>query len=56
VYSFVPREVLTRLDIAPHSAQRFRLADGSSLERQRGDALFIDEQIDDCIIGHALVP
>jgi predicted aspartyl protease len=40
VSSFVPREVLTRLRIAPHSTQRFRLADGSSIERQRGDALF----------------
>jgi predicted aspartyl protease len=40
VYSFAPREVLARLGIAPHSRQRFRLADGSSLERERGDALF----------------
>jgi predicted aspartyl protease len=41
VYSFVPREVLERLGIAPHSRQRFRLADGSTIERDRGDALFV---------------
>ena len=40
VYSFVPRDVLERLNVAPHSRQRFRLADGSSIERDRGDALF----------------
>src|SRR5919197_1519730 len=40
VYSFVPREVLTRLGIAPHARQRFRLADGSTIERERGDALY----------------
>jgi aspartyl protease family protein len=40
VYSFVPREVLADLGITPHSRQRFRLADGSSIERDRGDALF----------------
>jgi predicted aspartyl protease len=39
-YSFVPREVLLRLGIAPHSRQRFRIADGSTIERDRGDALF----------------
>jgi predicted aspartyl protease len=40
VYSFVPREVLTGLGIQPHSTQRFRLADGSMIERERGDALY----------------
>jgi clan AA aspartic protease len=40
VYSFVPSEVLHRLGIAPHSRQRFRLADGSSIERDRADAIF----------------
>jgi predicted aspartyl protease len=40
VYSFVPRAVLERLGIAPHTTQRFRLADGSVIERERGDALF----------------
>jgi hypothetical protein len=40
VYSFVPREVLARLGIAPHSRQRFRLANGSTIDRDRGDALY----------------
>ncbi|MBI4263863.1 MAG: aspartyl protease [Acidobacteria bacterium] len=40
VYSFVPRDVLRRLGIVPHSRQHFRLADGSTIERERGDALF----------------
>lgn len=40
VYSFVPRPVLERLGIQPHGRQRFRLADGSTIERDRGDALF----------------
>jgi aspartyl protease family protein len=40
IYSFVPRDVLERLGISAHSRQRFRLADGSSIERDRGDALF----------------
>jgi len=40
VYSFVPRDILERLGIEPHSRQRFRLADGSSIERERGDATF----------------
>jgi aspartyl protease family protein len=40
IYSFVPRDVLERLAIAPHSRQRFRLADGSVIERDRGDAVF----------------
>jgi predicted aspartyl protease len=40
VYSFVPREVLLQLAIVPHARQPFRLADGSTIERDRGDALF----------------
>ena len=40
VYSFVQRDVLSRLGIVSHSRQRFRLADGSTIERDRGDALF----------------
>ncbi len=40
VYSFVPRPMLERLGITAHDRQRFRLADGSSIERDRGDALF----------------
>ncbi|MGH7895067.1 MAG: aspartyl protease family protein [Candidatus Binatia bacterium] len=41
VYSFVPRLVLERLGIAPHGRERFRLADGSVIERERGDAVFV---------------
>ena len=40
-YSFVPRLVLERLGIEPHSREVFRLADGSSIERERGDAVFV---------------
>jgi len=40
LYSFGPRDVLERLGIAAHSKQRFRLADGSTIDRDRGDALF----------------
>ena len=40
VYSFGPRTVLSSLGIAAHSRQRFRLADGSTIERERGDAVF----------------
>jgi predicted aspartyl protease len=40
VYSFVPRAVLERLGIAAHARHRFRLADGSTIERERGDALY----------------
>lgn len=40
VYSFVPRGVLDELGIVPHSRQAFRLADGSTIERDRGDALY----------------
>src|SRR5258708_22786222 len=40
VYSFVGRAVLERLGIAPHARQKFRLADGSVIERDRGDAVF----------------
>lgn len=40
VYSLVPRQILERLGIQPHSRQKFRLADGSTIERDRGDALF----------------
>jgi predicted aspartyl protease len=41
VYSFVPRATLDRLGIAPHARQKFRLADGSTIERDRGDAVFL---------------
>lgn len=40
IYSFVPRDVLSRLGIMPHARQRFRLADGSAIERDRGDAMY----------------
>jgi predicted aspartyl protease len=40
VYSFVPRDILARLGIEPHSRQRFRLADGSTIERDRADAVY----------------
>lgn len=40
VYSFVPRPLLERLGVVAHDRQRFRLADGSTLERDRGDAVF----------------
>jgi predicted aspartyl protease len=40
IYSFVPRAVLERLAIAPHGRQKFRLADGTLIERDRGDAIF----------------
>ena len=36
---FVPRLVLEGLGIQSHSRQRFRLADGSTIDRDRGDAL-----------------
>jgi predicted aspartyl protease len=41
VYSFVQRQVLEHLGIQAHSRERFRLADGSTIERDRGDALFL---------------
>jgi len=40
VYSVVPREVLSRLGIKPRSRQQFKLADGSTIARDRGNALF----------------
>ena len=40
IYSFVPRPVLESLGIRSHSRQAFRLADGSVIERPRGDALY----------------
>jgi predicted aspartyl protease len=40
VYSFVPRDILARLGITAHARQEFRLADGSTIERDRGDALY----------------
>jgi len=39
-YSVVPGEVLKRLGVRPHSKEEFILADGTKIERDRGDALF----------------
>ncbi len=41
VYSFVPRVILEQLGIQPHGRERFRLADGSAIDRERGDAIFV---------------
>ena len=40
VYSVIPRTVLEALGIAPHSRRRFHLADGRTIEREMGFALF----------------
>ncbi len=40
LYSLVPRPVLQRLGINPLRMQTFRLANGQSIERQIGGALF----------------
>jgi len=40
LYSLVPRPVLERLGINPLRVQTFRLANGQSIERQIGVALF----------------
>jgi clan AA aspartic protease len=40
VYSVVPAAVLKRLGIKPLAKERFRLADGSSIVRKKGGALF----------------
>ena len=40
VYSVVPAEVLARLGILPLKSDRFRLANGQHIVRQRGVALF----------------
>jgi clan AA aspartic protease len=44
LYSVVPRAVLQRLAIQPHSSRTFMLADGTEITRRMGDATF---QIDD---------
>jgi clan AA aspartic protease len=41
IYSIVPRAVLDALGIVPHGRERFRLADGSTIDRDRGDAVFV---------------
>ena len=40
VYSVVPSPVLRKLGIKPLTIQEFRLADGSSITRKKGIALF----------------
>ncbi len=40
VYSVVPKSALTELGIKPHSKQQFTLANGDTIERELGDALF----------------
>lgn len=40
VYSVIPERILKHLKIKPHSTEKFILADGSKIQRQRGDALF----------------
>jgi clan AA aspartic protease len=41
IYSVVPASILRRLGIEPHTSRTFMLADGSEIERQMGDAIFI---------------
>lgn len=40
IYSVVPSVVLAKLGIKPLATQEFRLADGSTIKRQKGMALF----------------
>ena len=40
VYSVVPTPLLEKLGIKPLTEQRFRLADGSKIDRKKGIALF----------------
>ncbi len=41
VYSVVPGAILRRLGIRPHGSRTFQLADGTQIERQLGDAIFL---------------
>lgn len=40
VYSVVPKAVLRKLGVKPHSKRTFTLADGTQITRQVGDAIF----------------
>ena len=40
VYSVVPKSVLRRLGVKPHSRKSFTLADGTRITRQVGDVTF----------------
>ena len=44
IYSVVPAAVLRKLGIKPLATQEFRLADGSTIKRQKGMALFQYEE------------
>ena len=44
IYSVVPTAVLRKLGIKPISTQEFRLADGSTIKRRKGIALFQYEE------------
>ena len=48
IYSVVPSAVLRKLGIKPLATQEFRLADGSTIKRRKGMALF---QLEDRIGG-----
>ena len=46
IYSVVPSAVLRKLGIKPITTQEFRLADGSTIKRRKGMALFqLEERI-----------
>lgn len=40
VYSVIPKEVMAKLGIRPHSKKVFTLANGETIERAIGDATF----------------
>lgn len=40
IYSVVPKDILRRLGMKPHSTKTFTLADGSGISRRIGDAIF----------------
>ncbi len=40
VYSVVPKAVLRRMGVAPHSKRTFTLVDGSQITRRVGDVIF----------------
>jgi clan AA aspartic protease len=40
VYSVVPKDILRRLGVKPHSRKTFTLADGSEINRRLGDVVF----------------
>ena len=40
IYSVVPKNILRRLGMKPHSIKTFTLADGSGISRRIGDAIF----------------